>query len=56
MKSKQFIGGLSIMSEYAKYLRWQYRLNLLRARGEEVNKGVIGKLKRQIRRYEAQHS
>lgn len=44
------------MSEYSKYLKWVYRRNLLRARGEEENKGIIGKLNRKIRAYEAQHN
>lgn len=42
------------MSEYARYLRWIYRRNLLMARGEEKNRGLIGKLNRKIRNYEAQ--
>lgn len=40
------------MSERSKYLRWLYRRNLLKARGEEVNRGLIGKLNRKIRNYE----
>ena len=32
------------MSEYSKYLRWLYRRNLLKARSEEVNRGLIAKL------------
>jgi hypothetical protein len=40
------------MSEYTKYLRWLYRRNLLRSRGEELNHGIIGKLERKIRKYE----
>ena len=43
------------MSEYTKYLRWLYRRNLLMSRGAEMNKGVLRKLDRQIRNYEAQH-
>ena len=43
------------MSEYAQYLKWLYRRNLLRARGEEINRGIIGKLNRKIRRYEDSH-
>lgn len=43
------------MSEYAKYLKWLYRRNLLKARGEELNKGLIAKLNRQIRKYEEEH-
>ena len=40
------------MNEYSKYLRWLYRRNLLRARGEEMNRGLIRKLTRKIRHYE----
>ena len=40
------------MSEYSKYLKWMYRCNLLKARGEEVNRGLIAKLNRKIRKYE----
>lgn len=43
------------MNEYAKYLRWLYRRNLLTERGEEKNHGLIAKLNRKIRNYEAQH-
>lgn len=43
------------MSEYTKYLRWLYRRNLLKARGEEVNRGIIGKLNRKIRKYEKEN-
>ena len=43
------------MSKYAKYLRWIYRRNLLISRGEEMNRGLIAKLNRQIRNYEAQN-
>lgn len=43
------------MSEYAKYLRWLYRRGLLKARGEEENRGLIAKLNRQIRNYEKMH-
>jgi hypothetical protein len=43
------------MSEYSKYLRWLYRRNLLTARGAEENRGIIGKLNRKIRKYEAQN-
>lgn len=43
------------MSEYTNYLRWIYRRNLLRARGEELNKGLIGKLNRKIRKYEKEN-
>ena len=40
------------MSEYVRYLSWIYRRNLLTARGAEMNKGIIGKLNRKIRKYE----
>lgn len=43
------------MSEYTKYLRWLYRRNLLTARGAEVNKGLIAKLNRKIRKYEKEN-
>jgi len=43
------------MNEYTKYLKWQYRRNLLKARGEEMNKGLIGKLNRKIRKYEKEN-
>lgn len=43
------------MSEYTNYLRWLYRRNLLCARGEEMNKGLIGKLNRKIRKYEKEN-
>ena len=43
------------MSEYSKYLKWLYRRNLLKARGEELNKGLIGKLNRKIRKYEKEN-
>ena len=36
------------MSEYSKYLRWLYRRNLLKARGEEINRGLIAKLNRKM--------
>lgn len=43
------------MSEYAKYLRWLYRRNLLKERGEEDRKGIISKLNRKIRKYEKEN-
>ena len=43
------------MSEYAKYLRWLYRRNLLTSRGAEENKGIISKLNRKIRKYEKEN-
>lgn len=44
------------MSEYTKYLKWIYRRDLLKARGEEENRGLIGKLNRKIRNYEKTHN
>lgn len=43
------------MNEYARYLSWLYRRNLLMERGAEDRKGIISKLNRKIRNYEAQH-
>lgn len=43
------------MSEHTQYLRWIYRRNLLIARGEEKNRGIIGKLNRKIRKYEKEN-
>ena len=43
------------MSEYANYLKWIYRRNLLMARSEERNHGIIGKLNRKIRKYEKEN-
>ena len=43
------------MSEKTRYLRWLYRRNLLTERGAEANKGIINKLNRKIRNYEAQN-
>lgn len=43
------------MSEYSKYLRWLYRRNLLKARGEEANRGLIAKLNRKIKNYEKEN-
>lgn len=40
------------MSEYARYLNWLYRRNLLNERGAEDRKGIIAKLNRKIRNYE----
>ena len=44
------------MSEYSKYLKWLYRRNLLKARSEEVNHGLIAKLNRKIRKYEENYN
>ena len=43
------------MSKKTRYLRWLYRRNLLTSRGAEMNRGIIGKLNRQIRNYEKEH-
>ncbi len=43
------------MSERTNYLRWVYRRNLLKARSEEVNHGIIAKLNRKIRKYEKEN-
>ena len=43
------------MSEKTNYLRWVYRRNLLKARSEEINHGIIAKLNRKIRKYEKEN-
>ena len=43
------------MSEITNYLRWIYRRNLLKARSEEVNQGIIAKLNHKIRNYEKEN-
>ena len=43
------------MKEYTNYLKWRYRRDLLTARGEERNRGIIAKLTRKIRKYEGSH-
>ena len=43
------------MSKKTRYLRWLYRRNLLTERGAEMNKGIINKLNRQIRKYEKEN-
>ena len=43
------------MNEYTNYLKWLYRRNLLKSRGEEINRGLIAKLNRKIRQYEDSH-
>ena len=43
------------MNKSTQYLRWIYRRNLLISRGEEMNRGIINKLNRKIRNYEAQN-
>lgn len=40
------------MSEYTNYLKWIYRRNLLKARGEEERHGLIAKLTRKIHKFE----
>ena len=49
------VNGGNKMSEYTQYLKWIYRRNLLKARGEEMNRGIIGKLNRKIRNYEKEN-
>lgn len=34
-------------------LKYQYRINLLTARGEEMNRGIIHKLQRKLRKLES---
>ena len=41
------------MSERTQYMKWIYRRNLLTSRGEEMNRGIINKLSRKIRKYQA---
>ena len=43
------------MTEHTNYLKWLYRRNLLLTRGEERNKGLIGKLNRKLRKYEEEN-
>lgn len=43
------------MSEEVKYRKWFYRRNLLVSRGEEMNRGIINKLTRKIRKYEREN-
>lgn len=43
------------MNDKIKYLYWVYRRNLFMQRGAEDRKGIIAKLNRKIRRYEAQN-
>ena len=42
------------MNDKIKYLYWIYRRNLFMQRGAEDRKGLIAKLNRKIRNYEAQ--
>lgn len=35
-------------------LKYQYRINLLMSRGEEMNRGIIHKLQRKLRRLDAE--
>ncbi len=35
-------------------LKYQYRINLLTSRGEEMNRGIIHKLQRKLRRLDAE--
>ena len=43
------------MTKESMYLRWVYRRNLLISRGEEMNRGLINKLNRKIRKYEKEN-
>ena len=43
------------MSDNVNYFRWIYRRNLLTSRGEEMNRGIINKLTRKIRKYEKEN-
>jgi len=43
------------MNEHARYLYWIYRRNLFMERGAEDRKGLISKLNRKIRNYEARY-
>ena len=38
------------MNEELLRLKYQYRINLLTARGEEMNRGIIHKLQRKLRK------
>ena len=40
---------------YANYLKWLYRRDLLAARSEERNYGIIAKLNRKIRKYKKEN-
>lgn len=37
------------------YLKWKFRVKLLTSRGEEMNRGIINKLNRKIRKYEKEN-
>lgn len=43
------------MTDKTNYLKWLYRRNLLTSRGEEMNRGIINKLTRKIRKYEKEN-
>ena len=43
------------MNEETLRLKYLYRINLLTARGEEMNRGIINKLTRKIRKYEKEN-
>ena len=40
------------MNNETKRLQYLYRINLLTARGEEMNRGIIHKLQRKLRKLE----
>ena len=42
-------------SNELKRLKYIYRINLLTARGAEMNRGIINKLNRKIRNYEKEN-
>lgn len=42
------------MSKELLIMKYQYRINLLTARSEEVNRGIIHKLMRKLRKLEAE--
>ena len=43
------------MNEQTNYLKWIARRKLLMSRGEELNRGIINKLTRKIRKYEKEN-
>ena len=40
------------MENESRYLSWLYRCKILAERGAEMNRGIINKLNRKIRKYE----
>ncbi len=43
------------MENESRYLSWLYRRKVLAERGEEMNRGIINKLNREIRNYEKEN-